>query len=248
MSKVKIQGNASGTGVLTVTAPNTSTDRTITLPDGDVTMGVGIDDNSNATAITIDSSENVLVGKTTSDTGNSLGFEARQNGLVNIGRDGGEPLLLNRNTSDGDIVAFRKDGTTKGSIGVTSSGAYITLGGTAAANTLDDYEEGTWTPTEGADWSSFGTWTGTYTKIGRVVTIQGSMTGGTAQASSTNASITGVPFSCTTSLGRPIGNFADENLTAADWTFLIAGDTTLYVQDVQSSDTNFQFNVTYFTS
>jgi hypothetical protein len=33
MSKIKIQGNASGTGVLTVTAPNTSTDRTITLPD-----------------------------------------------------------------------------------------------------------------------------------------------------------------------------------------------------------------------
>ena len=33
MAKVKIQGNASGTGIITVTAPNTSTDRTITLPD-----------------------------------------------------------------------------------------------------------------------------------------------------------------------------------------------------------------------
>jgi len=33
MSKVKIQGHASGTGVLTVTAPNSDTDRTITLPD-----------------------------------------------------------------------------------------------------------------------------------------------------------------------------------------------------------------------
>ena len=33
MSKVKIQGNASGTGVVTLTAPNTNTDRTITLPD-----------------------------------------------------------------------------------------------------------------------------------------------------------------------------------------------------------------------
>jgi len=38
MSKVKIQGNASGTGVLTVTAPNTSTDRTITLPDSTGTI------------------------------------------------------------------------------------------------------------------------------------------------------------------------------------------------------------------
>jgi len=34
MSKVKIEGNASGTGTLTISAPNTNTDRTITLPDG----------------------------------------------------------------------------------------------------------------------------------------------------------------------------------------------------------------------
>jgi hypothetical protein len=67
MAKVKIQGHASGTGILTVTAPNTSTDRTITLPDEDVTLGAAtpsIDDNGNATAITIDSSENVGIGVT----------------------------------------------------------------------------------------------------------------------------------------------------------------------------------------
>ena len=34
MSKVKIEGNASGTGTLTISAPNTNTDRTLTLPDG----------------------------------------------------------------------------------------------------------------------------------------------------------------------------------------------------------------------
>lgn len=33
MSQVKITGNASGTGVLTIAAPNTSTDRTLSLPD-----------------------------------------------------------------------------------------------------------------------------------------------------------------------------------------------------------------------
>ena len=38
MAKVKIQGHASGTGILTVTAPNTSTDRTITLPDSTGTL------------------------------------------------------------------------------------------------------------------------------------------------------------------------------------------------------------------
>jgi hypothetical protein len=67
MAKVKIQGHASGTGILTVTAPNTSTDRTITLPDASVTLGAAtpsITDNGNATAITINSSEQVGIGVT----------------------------------------------------------------------------------------------------------------------------------------------------------------------------------------
>ena len=38
MSKVKIQGNASGTGIFTVAAPATNTDRTITLPDEDLNL------------------------------------------------------------------------------------------------------------------------------------------------------------------------------------------------------------------
>jgi len=38
MAKVKIQGHASGTGILTVTAPDTDVNRTITLPDGTGTL------------------------------------------------------------------------------------------------------------------------------------------------------------------------------------------------------------------
>ena len=71
MSKVKIQGNASGTGVVTLTAPNTNTDRTITLPDEDITLGGGVDgivSTANATAITIDASENVGIGVTPKTT------------------------------------------------------------------------------------------------------------------------------------------------------------------------------------
>ena len=40
MSKVAIQGNASGSGVLTIAAPNTDTDRTLTLPDAAGTVFV----------------------------------------------------------------------------------------------------------------------------------------------------------------------------------------------------------------
>ena len=46
MSKVAIQGNASGSGLLTIAAPNTNTDRTLTLPDGTGTFTVnGINSN-----------------------------------------------------------------------------------------------------------------------------------------------------------------------------------------------------------
>lgn len=38
MSIVKIQGNASGTGTLTIAAPNTNSDRTLTLPDATGTL------------------------------------------------------------------------------------------------------------------------------------------------------------------------------------------------------------------
>ena len=43
MSQVKISGNASGTGVLTISAPNTNTNRSITIPDkaGEIAVGAG---------------------------------------------------------------------------------------------------------------------------------------------------------------------------------------------------------------
>ena len=55
MAKVKIQGHASGTGVLTVTAPNTSTDRTITLPDATGTLLTADGDGSSLTGIALNS-------------------------------------------------------------------------------------------------------------------------------------------------------------------------------------------------
>lgn len=53
MSQVKISGNASGTGVLTIQAPNTNTDRTINIPDtaGDI---VTTGDSSTVTAGMLD--------------------------------------------------------------------------------------------------------------------------------------------------------------------------------------------------
>ena len=68
----------------------------------------------------IDSSGNLLVGKTSTNT-DAVGFEARATGLNAMVRDGGEALVLGRKTSDGSILSFRKDGSTVGSIGAKSS-------------------------------------------------------------------------------------------------------------------------------
>ena len=84
MSKLKIQGNTSGTGVITLVAPNTDTDRTITLPDESTTLGGvdGIVSTANATAITIDSSENVGIGYTTLTLGKLAIKQATDPGTI----------------------------------------------------------------------------------------------------------------------------------------------------------------------
>ena len=84
----------------------------------------GIDDNATSTAITIDASENVLVGKTVTSS-DTAGMLIGANGRFDAIRDGGYVGYFNRLSSDGDIALFAKDGTTVGSIGSSTSGLYI---------------------------------------------------------------------------------------------------------------------------
>ena len=78
---------------------------------------------------------------------------------------------------------------------VTGNG--ITFNGdTAAANALDDYEEGTWTPALGGSGNSFtyhANTGGVYTKIGRMVYASGFIQL-TARSGTTQLSLTGLPF------------------------------------------------------
>jgi hypothetical protein len=71
-------------------------------------------------------------------------------------------------------------------------------GDTAAANALDDYEEGTWTMGVSFDGASVGVTTssntGTYTKIGRQVTVNGFLALTSKGSSTGRAKITGLPF------------------------------------------------------
>jgi hypothetical protein len=72
-------------------------------------------------AMRIDNSGRFLVGKASSDA-TTEGFEVRPEGLIIGTIDGNYALQLRRLTSDGDIVQFRKDSTTVGSIGSTTGG------------------------------------------------------------------------------------------------------------------------------
>jgi hypothetical protein len=134
---------------------------------------------ADATAITVDSSENVGVGTSSPSekldvSGNIRALGA--NSRVLFGPDGFEAGI--KYASDGALqIASRTNETitfTNGNDGaeklrIQSGGGISFNGDTAAANALDDYEEGTWSP------SSVGVSIGvngnkaTYTKIGNTV-------------------------------------------------------------------------------
>ena len=224
MSKIAFTPNANGSGVFTLASPNSNTNRTITLPDESVTLGAGtpsIDDNGNATAITITSDEEVLIGKTT-DAQQTAGTTLYQNGQIYSTVNDSQSLVLTRKTNDGALALLYKDtnevgrifsghGGTQVGIGSNTTGItfnpatrsvmpanpsstspqldatldlgfssvrwrdlYLSggvyLGGTGAANKLDDYEEGTFTPAFVSGTFSYGIRTGWYTKVGDLVT------------------------------------------------------------------------------
>jgi len=184
-----------------------------------------------AERLRIDSSGNLLVSKTSNDN-STAGVVLRDTGEGSFVVSGGRSGLFNRLSSDGEIVSFRKDNTTVGSIN-TNAGAFVVKGAStsqpvqlqthdgnedievdpdgfikmetagserlridssghviapygvtlgtavgtyAAANTLDDYEEGTWTPTVAgsttAGTATYAVQNGKYTKIGRQVILQ----------------------------------------------------------------------------
>ena len=181
----------------------------------------------------IDSSGNLLVGTTSTGAASggsgTSGININASGAIEVARSANPVMFVNRTTSDGDIMQFRKDGTTVGSIGnnstnltingvgalelreggttrayVESTGIHpwvnntydlgtsgsnwkdlylsggVYLGGTGAANKLDDYEEGTWTPTikggTSAGTGTYGVQDGKYTIVGNTVFISAYIT------------------------------------------------------------------------
>jgi len=148
----------------------------------------GISDSSNATAITIDSNEDVTVNNGTltssgangvgnqgfhiTDTGYSKTHKLFGDNSLHIQADSGQSILIKPNASE--IARFTSDGLTFN-------------GDTAAANALDDYETGTFTPTvvSGITSVSYSSQGGYYTKIGDtiIVSLRVALNSGTLQSS-----------------------------------------------------------------
>ena len=266
----------------------------------------GIDDNATSTAMTLDGSGNLLVGKTAAD-GATDGGEIRAGGTLVNTTNNSTTAYFNRRTSDGDLISFQKDGSTVGSIGVATAGVsdenlYIAngdtglrfrynddsiipsnntgsfrdnaidlglsnarfkdlylsggvfLGGTGAANKLDDYEEGTWAPaiTAGSGGSSIvsGTNTATYTKIGRLVFCQ--IRTNCSSSSTSRLHISSLPF---TSVGgnAQLGVMSKHGTNGGSFYALSAGEFAAYSYDggiFTAADANgvFRASFTYHTS
>ena len=120
-------------------------------------LSTSIVDNGNATAITIDSSENVLVGtdqtpatlittSTTSHEGVGIadGYLAIARNLTGSAGSGGV-AFLNRLATDGPILDLRKDGAAVGGISV-ASGNNLTIDGLVASHAGLEFGTGRITP------------------------------------------------------------------------------------------------------
>jgi len=110
---------------------------------------------------------------------------------------------------------------------------------------LADYEEGTWTPDQGSGLTVVGTFssTGTYTKIGRQVTIQGTVSGSTSIAIAGGASVisSNLPFSSSPAFIGVAGNAA---LTVTVGT--TCSTTYLYSMGAVAATTTITFTIVHF--
>jgi hypothetical protein len=122
----------------------------------------------------------VTIGNTSVSLGNtttSFGNVTLTNATVSSGTISGTTTINTSGTAaTGNLsvtgigsvtTGFAVGGATPGTGGVAFPATAVAV---SDANTLDDYEEGTWTPSLGGN-ATYTTQTGTYTKIGRLVYV-----------------------------------------------------------------------------
>jgi hypothetical protein len=140
-------------------------------------------------------------------------------GDVTLGFNAASDIIFPRGTN----AANRTDAISLGNTNNRFKDLYLSggvyLGGTGSANNLDDYEDGSWTPA--IDGLTLTNSSGTYTKIGTLVTAQFTFVVPT-NTSTANAVLSGIPFTAAsnTAAGRSIG-FLSYNPSGTDHTLLL---------------------------
>ena len=154
-----------------------------------------------------------------------------------IGNDGSGNMTFATGTSG---VTEKARITTDGYLRLATNGIQFN-GDTAAANALDDYEEGTWTMGVSFGGASVGVTysnsTGTYTKIGRQVTVNGLVELTNKGTSTGLAAVSGLPFP----VGSLVANYGAASVYLSNITFLgqfmafaISSESRIRLRDVSS--------------
>lgn len=159
------------------------------------------------------------------------------------------PATFTTVTATGAIV-----GATTGKIGTTlsvgnatpsASGSGVSFPATQApstdVNTLDDYEEGTWTPSIGGS-ATYTTQTGTYTKVGRAVTILGILTIN-AIGTGSLTQVSGLPFAAATATPLAIGTFSSLATAVVFISAVASGSTITFPTAIAATATNGNANI-----
>ena len=220
------------------------------------TGGVTVD-NDGATVLTVDraTSDGTIVdfqkdGASVGGIGTKLGYLTVGTGvsgvLFNDDFDRMHPWNLNTNSSSDGTMDLGAP-TERWDNLYLSSGVYF--GGTGAANKLDDYEEGTWTPTFSS--GSFGGSSNfTYTKIGRTVHITGFLANPSGLPSGDILVIGGLPFAGNADYQMSLlwYNGSSSVIAAA---YVVGGGSSLNVRPIggyPSSFTELSVQMTYITN
>jgi hypothetical protein len=171
-----------------------------------------------------------VTGVTTTDGLTSSGNITFDNGnsSVSIKSDGADGSYIQFGSNE--YLRFLYDNGASESIRLIDGGGITFNGDTAAANALDDYEEGTWTPAN-TYIAITNEVTARYVKIGNMVTVWGNITWASSPAdvSQTGGKIQGLPYT-------PLGG--DHPWVASWWQNTSTGSIR-----VDSGNTNYDFMV-----
>ena len=208
MSKLRLTGDTSG--YIEIQAPDAAGSNTLVLPTSNGSANQFLRNGSTAgtlqySSMVEDSASNVGIGTA------SIEANTNYSTLEITGKSGSGGGILRLKTTDRTTAKAMLFCDTAGlearvetnhpfvistnnteKLRVLAAGGLTFNGDTAAANALDDYEEGTWTPSiSGRTLTSF---EGTYTKIGRQVFIRLLIQNMNASLSGSDLQISGLPF------------------------------------------------------